>query len=629
MGGFASVVENLLRKATTSLEEKAGPVLDTWIKRGARSVEDIGPRGQMLTGLLKNLKETYRMYFGEYEAAEKPLIEAVSKHRDVAENFYDYFSGAKKHPDPGVQNSVQSYTDFVKASNLSAYGKAAKSGVPVGKPNPDDWSRVWPRSTFEGVNRESSVKTLITQGYAKNEHEASKLLDKLSGQVKGRKSYNLRTSRRVDLPGWRKDIFAPSDAMKDKLWDIASHEILGPKEEILSELLSSIKRENGNASYQLADKYVDVFLRKVGKNYRPYSNAEQSINTLVATRFLGLASVRNVAQPLNTIVFGARMKPLVNTIRELISDYGNAEEWGIRSGVVFSNALKTMRSVFNDDFGRSNPILKWTGFSSVERFNRIFSTTYGKELARDLVQEFDGTKSPYVLKKLAQLGIDAERALERGLTEQELLRAGMRTSDITQFGYSVDQLPIAWRDSPMSRILTQYKPWVYMQSVLLRDEIIKPAITFARTGGRDGAIAPLAYFAMLFPTVGEVIADVYNVATRGDLKDRPEAKYWLDRAIDNISYVGGFGILNDLVYSLSSPDRLTQVPLASMIADLIRISMSKDPLKTATRQIPTVGPILSRQMKPRKRLKAHGFQGYLQEGELTKGLYKILRAGTP
>src|SRR5437899_6488458 len=91
-----------------------------------------------------------------------------------------------------------------------------------------------------------------------------------------------------------------------------------------------------------------------------------------------------------------------------------------------------------------------------------------------------------------------------------------------------------------------------MQSVLLRDEVLKPAMTYVRTAGKEGALAPLVYFSLLFPTFGEVVADLSNLALRGDLKEMPEGKFWLDRAVDNVSYVSGMGIISDLIHVFTS-----------------------------------------------------------------------------
>lgn len=612
--------------AGEALERRGvGSFADHWLTRGAKAVEERAPAlGKMLTTIVSSVPEKYRQYLGDYEVALNPLLKQVEKHPEVRNDFYDYFIGTKTHPDPAVKE----LSDLYKKTNVGAFVKAGQSGIPLGPPNPDNWSRIWPKGMFEGVNRQKAVQHLVTSGQAKTEAEAEKLLDMIGGKSKGRKSFNLRVGRRVDIPGWRKDVYVQQDAMRGKLWDIAFTEQAGEGGAKINQLLSAIRKRHGNSAYQLADQYVDMMFKKVGKNYRPYSDLERSVNSVMAARYLGLMPLRHLTQPTSTIVTGARFRPMIAALAESVLNYHSAEEWGLRSGAVLSGAFQEMKRVMDEEFSErwiGSKVIKLTQAPRVFRFNRIFASVYGRELAKDLTADYATTKSDYVARRLAELGIDAKRAAESGLTEQDLFRASSRTAEMTQFTMDVNHLPLAWRSHPMARMLTQYKPFIYMQSMMLKDQVIKPAMEFVSTAGRSGDIRPLVYATVLFPSVGEVIGDLYNYATRGDLRSRPPAKYWLDRAVDNVSYVAGFGILNDLVYSLTNwrSGSAVQVPLISEISDLLSIATSKHHAKQAAKQIPVVGRLISSRMRPKASHKAPGFQGWLQKGKLTKGLYSV------
>jgi hypothetical protein len=596
---------------------------DYVLTRGRTAVERRAPVfGKLLTQTVDSIFETHKRYSGEFVAAERPLLERAAKYEDPSKDYYSYFVGAKTHPDP----TVNELTAFYNKVNPAAHVKAAKVGIPVGSSNPDNWSRTWPRGAFEGRNREEAAQYLVSKGQADSLHEAYRLLDLMSGMSKGRKSYNLRAARKVDLPGWRRDIYSQHDAMLEKLWDIAFTEVAGENGRLINKLLSAIAKVHGNAAYQLADQYVDIMFKKAGKNYRPYSALERTANSVTAARFLGLVGIRHLGQSVNAMVFGARLEPILKTLVEMMTDYNSAEEFGILTNPGIVDSLYEMRHVMEEDLSRKTlgaKVIELSGFPRVMRFNRIFMSNMGKNLAEQYVAEYAETKSPTLAKKLAQMGINADKAVENGLSQEDLFRAGSRLTEIGIPAFNPNNLPLAWRSSPVWRLLTQYKPFIYAQSAFLKDYVLKPAIKYVATGGAEGEIRPLIYASLVFPTVGEIVGDLYNLAAYGDLKNRPDFKNWLDRYVDNVSYVAGFGILHDLVYSLANYRTGLQIPLLSEGADLLDIVMSKHHAKAAARQIPIFGRMISRKMEPKTRLPG-GYQKALREGYLTKHLNRLL-----
>jgi hypothetical protein len=627
MGGaaFSEGVERLLAEAGEQVAKRGvKEVYNYVIKRGSQAVRDAAPGlGDALTNLIVGTQEKYRQIVGGYEADMLPYVKRVEKYPDVMKNFYDYFSGAKTHPDPAVKELAEK----VRMDNLMAYAQAGKAGIKIGPPNPDNWSRKWPYGQFEGKNREKAIARLIKNGDAKNEDQAVKLLDFMSGKSKVNKDYNLEAPRKYDVEGWRKDFYSQTDAMRSKLWRIIYAQNAGPKAERVSQALSAIRQQYGQSAYQVADSYVDQMFRKVGKNYRPYSSLERGINSVNAARFLGMIGVRHASQTINAMVFGARMRPILKGLYEMIAEASSAEEWGLRAGALTNSAFQEMKRSLGEMYGSQSLgswVIRASGFPTVMKYNRIFASVYGRELAKDLVDEYAVNKSPTIARKLAQLGIDADGAVERGLSLQDLYRASSRTSELTMFNFDVEHLPLAWRDSPLHRLLSQYKPWIYMQSVFLKDNVLKPAVKFAATGGREGEIRPLVYMALLFPTFGEVTADLYSLLTRGSFEDRPPMKYWVDRAVENISFVGGFGILHDLVYTLTSWQSGLQIPAWSEMSDIWRAITSKHHMKEASRQIPIAGRLIYHQMHPKSK-PPKGYREKLRKGYLTKHLNRFLR----
>jgi hypothetical protein len=427
------------------------------------------------------------------------------------------------------------------------------------------------------------------------------------------------SGRKIDLPGYRKDIMAHTDSMQRKLKTVAYAETFGPKGENLDELLSSIRRTGKYTDYKMVDKYVDIFLKKHGVNFKIPSKAEQGINSLMAARFLGRTVIKHLEKPVNVILFSGRPGAALRGLRDTIVDYGNANEFALRAGAVMSQTLQDVRVQFDDELGRGTSwVTRLTGLNTFDRLSRVFAANAGKHLALDLAAEYSESKSPIVARKLLQLGIDPERSLE-GLSESQLLKAAQRTSDATQFVYNPNSLPMAWRESFLSRMLTQYKPYPYIMGNFLKDHVLKPAM--------QGDVKPLMYFTLLFPSIGEIVGDLSNLATFGDLKHRPDKKYISDRIVDNISYMAGFGLLFDAVHAMSSPSetaawKFVGGPLVSEVVDLARIPRSKHPDEELMRQVPIVGPAMAQSMHkgPHKKPSKYSLEG----GVITHSLEKIL-----
>ena len=186
-------------------------------------------------------------------------------------------------------------------------------------------------------------------------------------------------------------------------------------------------------------------------------------------------------------------------------------------------------------------------------------------------------------------------------------------------GRTVLDLPPVWRDNAAGRLLTLFKPFFFNQAKFLKDHVIKPALR--------GDIRPLIYASIIYPIVGEAVADIKN-AVRGKGQDeRPDwDKYPYDRIVDNISQVGGFGIAADVINSLTTGTPTTTYqfltgPVVGDLVDAIQLLHSTwDTRERAIlRRIPTIGPALSRHLAPPK----HRKPSALESGKITKTIHKV------
>jgi hypothetical protein len=279
--------------------------------------------------------------------------------------------------------------------------------------------------------------------------------------------------------------------------------------------------------------------------------------------------------------------------------------------------------------GLGSKVLHMTGFVSLDKYRRIFASVAGKHLAESLWQDLQEGVRPSVARgKLAQMGIDVSEAMKRGsLSEDDLLQAAKRTSDITQFTFDANQLPVAWKASPIARIVLQFKQYFYTQSNFVKNFALKPAVEYLRTKGASGDIKPLIYMSILFPTLGEATADLKELARKGTLDERPQQP--LERLIDNAGHAGAFGIYQDLLYNVASPSdapiwHFITGPVIGDMVDLARLPMSKQPVWPGLMgRVPIVGPIAAKSMRDSNR-KTPRKKGFLERGALTEFMSRNL-----
>jgi hypothetical protein len=225
------------------------------------------------------------------------------------------------------------------------------------------------------------------------------------------------------------------------------------------------------------------------------------------------------------------------------------------------------------------------------------------------------------------MGLDPQQMLQKGLQESHLLQAAKRMSDITQFRSDALTLPPRWvgQKDPLLKLAVMYKQFFFHQARFVKDQVLKPAIL-------EREFKPLMYMSLLFPTFGEMVADINEFARKGDLKDRPgfDKNHWADRLIDNYAAIGGFGIMTDMVRSFAQPNgeaafRFVIGPVVSDTIDIMRIPFMKHPIpaveKKIMQSIPVVGPIAAHKIMPSKTKPP---KSALQRGVVSKELNKVL-----
>lgn len=574
-----------------------------------------------LAKLLPAGRDVAERYAGTAEANAFQVMDNVLRKRpaEYASLVPDFLEG--KLPATALDPEMMSSAQFLKNEFDQSYFKAAQAGIDVQKYMAQGYYPRQYRPEIFGPEKDSIIQQMINKGLAPDYASADQILQKIKRSHGTGVTKTLERPRTANFDFYRRDPQGAIEVLMDRYRRIGEAEVYGPNDETIDFLLSNVRKDEGPAAYEFAKMSTDLFLRRSpGSALRPW---EKNLMSFEAATKLGLAVIGNTFQPLNNVLV-AGFKPTILALRDSMVNYGSAKDFALRSGAIYGHALEELRRDMNEYTATlGSKVLRVTGFSAVERFNRVLSSNIGKEFAFDAFDKLVANPASQEARAAFRLlGIDADKALKRGaLSLDDLLQAGKRLSDTTQFRYTGLELPQMWRSHPLGRLLTLYKQFAFNQAKFIKDFVVVPAL--------HGELRPLIYFSTVFPIAGELVGDIKNVARHGDLSRRPEGRFILDRIYDNYLQVGSFGVLADMMYGMASGDdskmlRFLAGPVLSDAADtqkaLAAVWTKQDPWtevsKQVLRRVPGVGPIISSSMFPSKTKT----KDWLQKGTLTRAV---------
>lgn len=591
-------------EALQRVSPTAGPLLRKMLFETGEKAETLaGPRVNALRGLVEDLPEAHWGAVREFLDKGTPLPAGATHLQGRALQIHSMLE--------------DTYQEFL--------------GRGLSKPGwrqPNYFPHTFPFEMFKGKGEQDAINHLISTGQAKNVFDAKNLLRAI--RPGGMRVNNLESPRLVNLPGYRTDKGVLFDHLAHAYRRLAEVDSYGAKDENLRQLLSMVEAEGGNMGF--AQKLVEGILRRsvgrgAGLEGLQRSVYETKLSSLQAATKLSFAFISQAGQSLN-IGAVTGLSPMIRGLAKMIGDYGKAEEFGLISGATLSTTLHEIRRVGLGEawWDVGSKVMRWSQFQRLDKLCRVWAANSGRFYAERLFEDLKGGDQ-VAMRKLRWLGVDVQGALQRGaLGPEDILRAGKRVSDSTQFHTSAGNLPRWWLSSPEARTITMYKQFAFQQAKFIKDFVLKPAIL-------QGEFKPLVYMSLIFPTFGELIADAKRMARWGDLKERPDAdRYVLDRAVDNLSMVGGFGIFSDAIASLTYGDksmfwRFIGGPILGDVVDLTYLGasvlksphpldvMKKEGGRELLGRIPFVGPRLRRELYPPKSTRK---RGPLERGELTR-----------
>lgn len=389
----------------------------------------------------------------------------------------------------------------------------------------------------EGRGGQFWINWLVESGQAQSKDEARGLAMKLFRRSRLPKFGNLEQAREINFPFYdpepRRAITKYLTGSFERLETVKE---FGRKSEKINKLLGKIQRLQGRESGQEARRLLDRATGKIDSapSAEKFSLFLRSLNVPK----LAFAQIANVGQPIVNGSLKADIPSLAFGIKAALTKTGRKR--ALRAGTTLDSVInETIRKAGTEgSFG--SKFLKLTGFAATEKFNRVVAANTGMRYLERTAGKLIKQPSNKVLRsRILELGLDPDDIIRKGLkgiSEKDLLTAGQKFTNITQFRGRPIDLP-AFAQSPEGKVLFQFKTFAFSQTKLLKDQIVNDL----ENQNYTGALKTLLILGTIFPMTGEVTEDVKALVTR-----KPRDTEGIERYLQNIVATGGLGIAADL-----------------------------------------------------------------------------------
>lgn len=445
-------------------------------------------------------------------------------------------------------------------------------------------------------NKDFFAHKLVAEGQAKNLTEAKGKILRFFRNSRQQRYGNLERARELDFP-----FFDPNPQRVIPRYvanverRLAEAQVLGPNLEHVDTLLGSIKTPEAQVAGRLLVKVAR------GANEVGDEAIEKLLSTgrkLSTLRLSPLSSITNLGQNINTLLASDAPSLIKGLVRGL-SRVG--KELSVESGAIAESSLRQVQRAAGGDSGIVAKYLRAVGFTPSERFNRVTSANTGWYYIQKLTTRL--LKSPLdnlANKELSALELNPKNIVAQGgLTHNDLLRGVKVFVDRTQFRSRPVDLPASFTKSTLGQNLSQFKTFSYQQGRFLA----KQTLDQFRAGNSGKAIRNIALLGTVFPLTGEAVADIRAVIQGKKRKTTGLARYFED-----LTYVGGLGLLTDTIQSLKyNPSEFLLGPSAALLTrnaqagyKALTGTLSQGDKRALVGQIPLIGPLVSNRVFPPK-----------------------------
>lgn len=493
--------------------------------RSTRSIiERQGENGKKLAGMLQKARDTEEIYQADIARSLPTVFKLKGKE---FENFVDATQGNV----PAMNDKVASAIHEWQSVHPQIRDRAVQAGLDVG----DLGARYYPHFVdFEKVFKDrntynEALNHLVQTGQAGDIEQAIKLLGYARDVSRNRKFGNLEASRLVNIPFYDKSKNSLLSYIQGSSRRIAQTETFGKGDENALKLIAAA----GQKGYD-TEAMKNAYDIAVGaKQYNPTtSKVSKGIRGYLSTTRLGLGAITNASQNVNTGIVTGHMRTLGSMLGQLDPENRKFVE---KTGVVADSVLGDLREQ-TGFIGKTLSKFTAPGFNKVEKFNRSVAAVAGKRYADDLAAKGN-------VEALRKLGVTGK--IGKTLTEDQQIQASRKIVEKTQFKVDPQDLP-GWVDSPLGKLVSQFRTFSYSQGKFFSNEVLKPLA--------KGNVVPLARLAAALP-VGYAVYEAKRV-----INNRPEEDNKTRRGLEAFNSVGGAGLALDMFRSMVPLNNKTLTP---------------------------------------------------------------------
>lgn len=494
----------------------------------------------------EKLSSKLKAAFDELSDFEKENLELFGK-RSIElpfkgrENFFPHFISSPEKLKPGKIRINKLREDVI--DNAVRLGKFETR---------DDAIKVLDAylefAELEGRGGKFWIDYLVTSGQAKTREQARGLALRVFKLSRFKKFGNLEQARLLDFPFYDPDVRrAIPKYLLGSFERLETIKIFGRKAEELDKLLGKVK---GIRTQQEAKFIIKSITDAIDRSPQ-VEQFSLFLRTLQIPK-LAFAQIINVGQPVvngvlkadfPSVAFGLSrafqgLIPITIKGKKIAPiEFREGARFAKKAGVTLDALIREALEKAGAEGSFASNFLKLTGFSASEKFNRIVSANTGMRWLERTFNKLEKDPTNKILRdRIKELGLEPEQLLEKGIFERDLLTAGQKFTNITQFRGRAIDLPLFVK-SPEGKILFQFKTFSFSQGKLLKDTFKQDI----ENRNYSRLLRNVVVLSTVFPLTGEVLQDIRSLLTGSK---RPTK--FLDRYIDSFMSAGGLGIAADL-----------------------------------------------------------------------------------
>lgn len=328
---------------------------------------------------------------------------------------------------------------------------------------------------------------------------------------------NVERAREYDLPFYRTDPGAMISYLEGAGEAAARTKIFGQRREKLEREVTKLPDVKARARVR---EIMDSVLSKRAFEDETKAFVSFAADWSVLTK-MGFSALKAVGHSVHAAM-SSNTRAYVRGLIEASTNWKDAHDHAVISGAILEQYKTEMLREYGAKRKLSSKFLDAVGFQGTYEFGRVAADATARQfLERYALPKL--TKGKGVdhyrrqLKEVYQLDDSSiDLAIQRGRwMEEDFNRAGKALSDKTMFTFDPSELPPAWRarskepiaDNVMGgvRVLTLLKGYMFKTTALLRERLVDEA--------KKGNFRPLMPFLLLYPAMGELIADLTALFT--------------------------------------------------------------------------------------------------------------------